>query len=90
MPFPDQNYLDVGPWLYKARIEGIWLLEEELHQIRLTVQTFLYIAKFLRERNGLFPNLEALMEGLLINDLVIRRIDRILEPEGKLKANASP
>ncbi len=90
MPFPDQNYLDIGPWLYKARIEGIWLLEEELHQIRLTVQTFLHIAKFLRERNGLFPNLEALMEGLLINDLVIRRIDRILEPEGKLKANASP
>jgi DNA mismatch repair protein MutS2 len=90
LPFPDQNYLDVGPWLYKARIEGIWLLEEELHQVRLTVHTFLQIARFLRERTGLFPNLEALMEGLLINDLVIRRIDRVLEPDGKLKPNASP
>jgi DNA mismatch repair protein MutS2 len=90
LPFPDQHYIDIEPWLRKARIEGVWLLEEELHQIRLMVQTFLQIARFFRERNETYPKLAALLDGLLINDLVVRRIERILELDGRLKPNASP
>lgn len=89
-PFPDQHYIDIGAWLYKARIEGVWLLEEELHQVRTSVQTFIQIARFFRDRQGKYPVLEALLEGLIINDLVARRVDRILDQEGKLKPNASP
>ena len=90
LPFPDEHYIDIEPWLRKARIEGVWLLEEELHQIRLMIQTFLQIARFFRERNETYPILATLLEGLLINDLVIRRIERILESDGRLKPNASP
>ncbi|OYU94843.1 MAG: endonuclease MutS2 [Bacteroidetes bacterium B1(2017)] len=89
-PFPNEHYFDVGPWLYKAKIEGVWLLEEELHQIKLVVQAFLNVTRFLRERNGKYPELELLLEGLIINDLVVRRIDRILDVEGNLRPNASP
>ena len=89
-PFPSENYFDIGPWLNKAKIEGVWLQEEELQQIKLSIQTFLNITRFLRERNGKYPQLESLLEGLIFNDLIIRRIDRILDVECLLKPNASP
>jgi DNA mismatch repair protein MutS2 len=89
-PFPNEHYFDVGPCLFKAKIEGIYLLEEEFHQIKLVVQAFLSVTKFLRDRNGKYPELEMLLEGLIINDLVARRIDRVLDSEGLLRPNASP
>jgi DNA mismatch repair protein MutS2 len=89
-PFPNEHYFDVGPWLFKAKIEGIYLLEEEFHQIKLVVQAFLGVTRFLRERNGKYPELDLLLDGLIINDLVSRRIDRVIDSEGSLKPNASP
>lgn len=89
-PFPNEHYFDVGPWLFKAKIEGIYLLEEEFHQIKLVVQAFLGVTRFLRERNGKYPELDLLLDGLIINDLVSRRIDRVIDSEGLLRPNASP
>ncbi len=89
-PFPNEHYFDVGPYLYKARIEGIWLQEEELQQIKLVVQAFLHLTAYFRERNGKYPELESLLEGLIINDLIVRRIDRVIDHEGNMRPNASP
>jgi DNA mismatch repair protein MutS2 len=88
-PFPSENYIDISQALHKAKIEGVWLLEEELHQVKLVLQTFLNITRYLRDRSEQYPNLQALLDGLIYNDLVIRRIDRILDQEGNLKPNAS-
>jgi len=88
-PFPADNYLDIQAHLNKAKIEGIWLLEDELNQIKLVIQTFLNITRYLRERQGKYPNLENLLEGIIFNDIVIRRIERILDTDGNLKPNAS-
>ncbi len=46
--FPNEHYYDIGPYLNKAKIEEIWLSEEELFQIKLAIQTFLNITRFLR------------------------------------------
>ncbi|MFN4082330.1 MAG: endonuclease MutS2 [Bacteroidia bacterium] len=88
--FPADNYHDIGNALHKAKIDGIWLLEEELHKVRQVLQTFLQIARYFKERQEKYLNLQNLLEGLVYNDLVIRRIDRILDSEGHLKPNASP
>lgn len=89
-PFPSEHYLDVSPYLYKAKIEGVWLLEEELQSIKLVIKAFIQVATFFRERGGKYPELEALLAGLIINDLVVRRIDRIIDVEGLMRPNASP
>ena len=89
-PFPSEHYLDVSPYLYKAKIEGVWLLEEELQSIKLVIKAFIQVAAFFRERGGKYPELEALLAGLIINDLVVRRIDRIIDVEGLMRPNASP
>ncbi len=88
--FPSENYYDISIALAKARIEGIWLLEEELHQMKLVLMSFLQITKFLRERGGKYPQLESLLEGLIYNDILIRRIERVLDNEGVMRPNASP
>ncbi len=90
LPFPNEHFHDVFPYFRKAKIEGMWLLEEELHKLKLTIQSFLQIAKYFRDRPEKYQYLHALLEGLLYNDLIVRRIDRILDNEGVLKPNASP
>jgi DNA mismatch repair protein MutS2 len=89
-PFPNEHYFDVSAYLHKAKIEGIWLLEEELQSIKLVVKTFLQVTRYFRERPGKYPELEELLGGLVINDLIVRRIDRVIDEEGKLRPNASP
>ncbi|MCA0427925.1 MAG: Smr/MutS family protein [Bacteroidetes bacterium] len=89
-PFPADHYFDISHSLSKARIEGVWLLEEELHQLKLVLSAFLQITRYLRDRAGKYPQLEALLDGLIFNDLLIRRIERILDLEGNMKPNASP
>ena len=89
-PFPSAHYLDVSPYLYKAKIDGVWLLEEELQSIKLVVQAFIQVASFFKERSGKYLELESLLAGLIINDLVVRRIDRIIDVDGMMRPNASP
>ncbi len=90
LPFPNEHFHDVFPYFRKAKIEGMWLLEEELHKLKLTIQSFLQIAKYFRDRPEKYQYLHALLEGLLYNDLIVRRIERILDNEGVLRPNASP
>lgn len=89
-PFPADHYHDVFPYFKKAKIEGMWLLEDELHQLKLTLQSFLQIAKYFRDRPEKYLYLQALLEGLMYNDLIIRRIERILDNDGAMRPNASP
>lgn len=90
LPFPNEHFHDVFPYFRKAKIEGMWLLEDELHKLKLTIQSFLQIAKYFRDRPEKYQNLHSLLEGLLYNDLIVRRIERILDNEGVMKPNASP
>lgn len=90
LPFPNEHFHDVFPYFIKAKIEGMWLIEEELHKLKLTIQSFLQIAKYFRDRPEKYQYLHALLEGLLYNDLIVRRIERILDNEGVMKPNASP
>ncbi|MDZ4667625.1 MAG: Smr/MutS family protein [bacterium] len=89
-PFPNEHYLDVSPYLHKAKIEEIWLLEEELQKIKLVVRAFLNVTRYFKDRTGKYIELEELLGGLVINDLVVRRIDRVIDEEGNLRPNASP
>jgi len=87
--FPIDHYFDIRSALHKAKIEGVWLDEEEFLQIKLVLQTFLLVSRFLRDKGGKYPQLEMLLEGLIFNDILIRRIDRVIDTEGLMRPNAS-
>lgn len=88
-PFPSDHYYNIQPFIRKAGIEGAFLIEEELHQIRLMLQTFALICKYFEERNEKYPHAATLFAGIIFNQQIPKLIERILDIEGGLKPNAS-
>jgi DNA mismatch repair protein MutS2 len=73
----------------KARIEGTYLLEDEFFKVSLSLGTVFSVIQYFTDREGQYPNLEALFEHLPIEKSIIRKIELIIDPKGKIKNNAS-
>lgn len=89
-PFPTEHYFNIKPYLNKAQIAGVFLLEDELHQMSQMVQTFVNVCKYFEERNEKYPHAAALFAGVVYNTQVIKIIAAVIDNEGLLKPNASP
>ena len=95
--FPNQYFFDVRPALHRASIEGMYMDEGELFDLRRSLETISHIVLFLR-RNDIeeeneaskYPRLEALATEVQSYPTLIRRIDGIVNKFGKIKDNASP
>lgn len=90
--FPDQYFFDTRDSLKKIRIEGTWMDENELFDLRRSLQTINDIVRFLTgdEENISYPALRELAGDILTFPQIIRNIDSILDKYGKIKDNASP
>ena len=88
-PLPIQNFFDIKSIAEKARIEGAYLTEDEFFKISMSLSTVFSVIQYFTEREGQYPNLEALFEHLPIEKSIIRKIENIIDPKGKIKSNAS-
>lgn len=88
-PLAIQNFFDIKGMVEKARVEGAYLTEDEFFKISLSLGTVFSVIQYFTEREGLYPNLEALFEHLPIEKSIIRKIENIIDPKGKIKNNAS-
>ncbi len=88
-PLPIQSFFDIKRLAEKARIEGTFLSEDEVFQIYSSLQTVFAVIRYFEERNGLYPNLEALFEHLPIEKNILKHIEAVLDVKGKIKPNAS-
>lgn len=88
-PLPIQNFFDIKSLAEKARIEGTYLTEDEFFKISMSLATVFSVIHYFTEREGLYPNLEALFEHLPIEKSIISKIETIIDPKGKIKNNAS-
>ena len=86
---PIQNFFDIKTMVEKARIEGTYLSEDEFFKVSLSLGTVFSVIQYFTEREGQYPNLEALFEHLPIEKSIIRKIELIIDPKGKIKNNAS-
>ncbi len=89
-PFPSEHYYNVEPYLKKASISGMFLQEEEWHQLKLLMQSFQQICKYFEDRSEIYVQLFALFGGISVNVSIIRNIEKVIDETGKLKPNASP
>ena len=89
-PLPIQNFFDIKSMVDKARIEGTYLTEDEFFKVSLSLGTVFSVIQYFTDREGQYPNLEALFEHLPIEKSIIRKIEMIIDPKGKIKNNASP
>ncbi|MBR1503101.1 MAG: Smr/MutS family protein [Prevotella sp.] len=95
--FPMNFFFDVREAVSRIRMEGTHLEEEEVWDLRRSLETIANIVKYLNrsEADGdeapeyPYPALHRLTEGVTTFPAMIRRIDSILDKFGKIKDSAS-
>lgn len=90
--FPTNYFLDVRHALRNIRVEGTWIDEVALFDLRRSLQTIRDIVLFLKkeeEENTPYPYLYALAGEVAIFPQLISKIDNILDKFGRIKDNAS-
>lgn len=91
--FPVNYFFDVRPALKKIRIEGTYLDEEELFDLRRSLDTIRQIVRFFHQEEPEktpYPCLQALSGNVAVFPQQIASIDKILDKFGKIKDSASP
>ena len=93
--FPAQYFFDVRPSLKRIRVEGMYLDEQELFDLRRSLETIRDIVRFLQksedeeESTSPYPCLKRLAGDITVFPQLIGKINGILSPYGKIKDNAS-
>ena len=96
--FPDHYFFDVRPSLKRIRVEGMYLDEQELFDLRRSLETIRDIIHFLtltpndeeqEKENSPYPALQKLAGDIIVFPQLITRINNILDKFGKIKDNAS-
>ncbi|MEG0947765.1 MAG: endonuclease MutS2 [Bacteroidales bacterium] len=89
--FPDNYFFDVRPALKRIRVEGTFLDESDLFDLRRSLDTIRSIIRFLNPEDGeiLYPYLQELSGNITVFPQLINRIDAILDKFGRIKDNAS-
>lgn len=88
-PLQINIFFDLKQLADKIRIEGSYLLEDEVFQLYTSLQTIFSVLRFFDERKEMYPALEALFEHLPIEKGIVKNIEAVLDPKGKIKPNAS-
>ena len=92
--FPMQYFFDVREAVSRIRMEGTHLEENEVWDLRRSLQTIADIVSYLSKgyedtTEYPYPALYRLTEGVMTFPAMIRRIDSILDKFGKIKDSAS-
>src|SRR6202044_1282171 len=86
---PIHHFFDLKSLANKARLEGAFLTEDEFFQVLASLATVFALIAYFNEREGQYPNLEALFEHLPIEKSILKKIDLVIDTKGKIRANAS-
>ena len=93
--FPMQYFFDVREAVARIRMEGTHLEEDELWDLRRSLETIANMVKYLNrntdddEETFPYPALHRLTENVMTFPAMLRRIDSILDKFGKIKDSAS-
>lgn len=88
-PFPSSGYYNIQEYLAKIRTLGAYLDEEELDHLMSSFRTISLILVYFKNREGKYSLLENRLKGLELGMNYHSQIERILDPMGKLRTNAS-
>ncbi len=88
--FPSSHYIDATNYLNKAKTFGAFLTEEEFHEIQLSLDTIFRCIRFFDEdEENAYPHLKALSRYVDLDPIVLRKINTIIDDNGKIRNNAS-
>lgn len=89
--FPLSHFIDLTPALKKIKIEGAYLLAEELFDLKRSLETIKAILNFFKSKKeeDKYPYLQNLAVNVKLYPYIFERIDSIITKHGKIKDNAS-
>ena len=98
--FPMQYFFDVRECIKRIRLEGTHLEENEVWDLRRSLETIANIVKYLNGDESIgdstaaiveykYPTLQRLTKNVTTFPAIIRRIDSILDKYGKIKDSAT-
>ena len=95
--FPMQYFFDVRPAIMRIRLEGTHLEEDEVWDLRRSLETISNIVRYLNRQDPEvdgeeaypYPALHRLADGVMTFPAMVRRIDSILDKFGRIKDSAS-
>jgi len=88
---PIGDFYDVRPALSRVRVEGLFLDEVEVFDLRRALEAVRRLVSFLTKQDEtVYPQLHELVTGVDTFPAIIQHIESILNKFGKIKDNASP
>ncbi len=91
LAFQIGTFVDVRQPLNRIRVEGLYLEEQELFDLKRSLQSVKDIVRFFSSKEETeYPNLRELATKVVVYPYIIERIERILNKYGKIKDNATP
>ncbi|WP_066627997.1 endonuclease MutS2 [Labilibacter marinus] len=90
--FPTSYYIDVRGPLNRIRVEGLYLEEREMFDLRRSLLSVKDIVRFFKnkEEQNVYPHLREIASKVMVYPYIFDRIDAILNKFGKIKDSASP
>ena len=88
--FPNANYIDVIDSLDKVRVEGVFLQENELHDISISLDTVIKCLAFFSKSQNEYPGLFSLADGVYVEKKICADIDQKIDEKGLIRNNATP
>ena len=90
-PFPAQDFNNLLPTLSRIAIDGTHIELDELGDLRnlinAVIQSVVYFR--IRHEDGKYPNLWELCQNMALEKELLNAINRILDPKGNLRNDAS-
>ena len=89
--FPEQDYYDLIPELKRISLQGTFIEQTLLQDLRKSLATITDILTFFRKKEeGIYPLLKELVQNVIIDRNIIRAIDKIVDDRGNIRDEASP
>lgn len=89
--FPIGHFVDVRDPLTRIRLEGQFMEEKELFELKQSLSSIIDITKFFgNKEDGEYPYLREKVKEVMVFPFLVKQIDSILNKYGKMKDNASP
>ncbi len=86
---PGEDFFDLRPSVRKLRVEGVYIEEREMWELKRALDTMHSWLELIRTNESPYPSLEKMAEGVFTFSQVTAGIDRMLDKYGHVKDTAS-
>lgn len=91
IPFPIRDYFDLRAAFQHLRIEGTYIEQEDLFDLKISLENLNALLRFLSSEAALeYPSLVQIAKDTYLDNQLLKELRRIVDDKGEIPDNASP